>query len=123
MKQLETNTICYANPIRPGFYPDPSIVKAEQYFYLICSSFEYFPGVPIFHSRDLVHWRQLGHVLDRPSQLNLKGTPCSKGIYAATIRHHNGIFYVITTFVESATGARNNFYVTSTDPSGPWSDP
>ncbi|MDK8192700.1 glycoside hydrolase family 43 protein [Paenibacillus sp. UMB7766-LJ446] len=113
----------FRNPVIPGCYADPSVCRVEEDYYLVTSSFEYFPGVPIFHSRDLVHWRQLGHVLDRPSQLNLKGTPCSKGIYAATIRHHNGIFYVITTFVESVTGARNNFYVTSTDPSGPWSDP
>jgi len=113
----------FRNPILPGFYPDPSICRAGEDYYLVTSSFEYFPGVPIFHSKDLVNWRQIGHVLDRPSQLNLDGTPCSKGIYAATIRYHNGIFYMITTFVESAEGARRNFYVTAKDPAGPWSDP
>ncbi|MCF2938181.1 glycoside hydrolase family 43 protein [Paenibacillus alkaliterrae] len=113
----------FRNPVLPGFYPDPSICRAGEDYYMVTSSFEYFPGVPIFHSKDLVHWRQLGHVLDRQSQLNLDGTPCSKGIYAATIRYHNGLFYMITTFVESAAGARRNFYVTAEDPEGSWSEP
>ncbi|MFA9557853.1 glycoside hydrolase family 43 protein [Evansella sp. AB-rgal1] len=113
----------FKNPILPGFYPDPSICRVEDDYYMVTSTFEYFPGVPIFHSKDLVNWRQLGHVLDRPSQLNLDGTPCSKGIYAATIRYNDGIFYMITTFVVSKTGARKNFYVTATDPAGPWSEP
>ncbi|MDK8189761.1 glycoside hydrolase family 43 protein [Paenibacillus sp. UMB7766-LJ446] len=119
MKQLETNTICYANPILPGFYPDPSIVKAEQYFYLICSSFEYFPGVPIFRSRDLIHWEQIGNVLNRVSQLDLTGRKSSDGIYAPVLRYHEGTFYMITTDVRGI----GNFYVTATDPAGPWSDP
>lgn len=113
----------YKNPVIPGFYPDPSICRVENDYYLVTSTFEYFPGIPIFHSKDLVNWRQIGHVLDRPSQLNLDGIPNSKGIYAATIRYHKGLFYVITTFVESQTGARKNFFVTSENPGGPWSDP
>ncbi len=113
----------FKNPILPGFYPDPSICRVGEDYYLVTSSFEYFPGVPIFHSKDLVNWRQIGHVLDRPEQLNLDQTPNSRGIYAPTIRYHDGIFYMITTFVVSQTGARRNFYVTATDPSGPWSDP
>ncbi|MEK3788332.1 glycoside hydrolase family 43 protein [Paenibacillus sp. FSL K6-1230] len=113
----------FHNPIIPGCYADPSICRVGEDYYLITSSFEYFPGVPIFHSKDLVNWRQLGHVLDRPSQLDLDGTPCSKGIYAATLRYHDGIFYMVTTFVVSVTGARRNFYVTASDPAGPWSDP
>jgi alpha-N-arabinofuranosidase len=113
----------FKNPILPGFYPDPSICRVGNDYYLVTSSFEYFPGVPIFHSKDLVNWCQIGHVLDRPSQLNLDETPCSKGIYAPTIRYHKGLFYLITTFVVSKTGARKNFYVTATDPKGPWSDP
>ncbi|WP_028552608.1 glycoside hydrolase family 43 protein [Paenibacillus sp. UNC451MF] len=117
------NPTTFRNPILPGFYPDPSICRAGEDYYLVTSSFEYFPGVPIFHSKDLVNWRQIGHVLDRPSQLDLDGTPTSKGIYAATIRYHQGIFYMITTFVVSATGARRNFFVTAEDPAGPWSDP
>ncbi|SDY93772.1 alpha-N-arabinofuranosidase [Evansella caseinilytica] len=113
----------FKNPILPGFYPDPSICRVKDDYYLITSTFEYFPGVPIFHSKDLVNWRQIGHVLDRPSQLNLDGTPCSRGIYAPTIRYHDGMFYMITTFVESSHGARRNFYVTAENPEGPWSDP
>ncbi|MCZ8517397.1 glycoside hydrolase family 43 protein [Paenibacillus filicis] len=113
----------FRNPILPGFYPDPSICRVGNDYYMVTSTFEYYPGVPIFHSRDLVNWRQLGHVLDRPSQLNLDGTPCSKGIYAATLRYHDGLFYMITTFVVSAEGERRNFYVTAENPAGPWSDP
>lgn len=113
----------FHNPIIPGFNPDPSICRVGEDYYLVTSSFEYFPGVPIFHSRDLVNWRQLGHVLDRPSQLDLDGTPSSKGIYAATLRYNKGLFYMITTFVESVTGLRRNFYVTSREAEGPWSDP
>ncbi|QYR19306.1 glycoside hydrolase family 43 protein [Paenibacillus sp. sptzw28] len=113
----------FRNPILPGFYPDPSICRVGDDYYMVTSTFEYYPGVPIFHSHDLVNWRQIGHVLDRPSQLNLDGTPTSRGIYAPTIRYNNGVFYMITTFVESATGARRNFYVTATEPAGAWSDP
>ncbi|WP_163538537.1 glycoside hydrolase family 43 protein [Gracilibacillus sp. YIM 98692] len=113
----------FKNPIIPGFYPDPSICRVGEDYYLVTSSFEYFPGVPIFHSKDLVHWKQIGHVLDRPEQLNLDQTPNSRGIYAPTIRYHDGVFYMITTFVVSQTGARKNFYVTASDPAGPWSEP
>ncbi|MEK4060740.1 MULTISPECIES: glycoside hydrolase family 43 protein [Paenibacillus] len=109
----------YANPVLPGFYPDPSITRAGEDYYLVCSSFEYFPGVPIFHSRDLIHWKQIGHVLDRISQLDIRGCGSSDGIYAPTIRYHEGTFYMITTDVRG----RGNFYVTATDPAGPWSDP
>lgn len=119
MPQLQSHTIRYANPILPGFYPDPSIVRAEDYFYLVCSSFEYFPGVPIFRSRDLIHWEQIGNVLDRISQLDLTGQKSSDGIYAPALRYHAGTFYMITTDVRGI----GNFYVTATNPAGPWSDP
>ena len=102
-----------------GFYPDPSIVRVEDDYYLVTSSFAYFPGVPIFHSRDLVHWTQIGHVLDRPSQLNLDSAGVSRGIFAPTIEYHNGTFYLLTTLVDRG----GNFLVTATDPRGPWSDP
>lgn len=111
----------YKNPIIPGFYPDPSVCRVGEDFFLVNSSFEYFPGVPIWHSRDLVNWRQLGHVLTRRSQLDLEGVSCSDGIYAPTIRHHDGVFYMITTRVNA--GSFKNFYVTAKDPAGPWSDP
>lgn len=109
----------YSNPVLPGFYPDPSITRAGEDYYLVCSSFEYFPAVPIFHSRDLIHWKQIGHVLDRISQLDIRGCGSSDGIYAPTLRYHEGSFYMITTDVRG----RGNFYVTAADPAGPWSDP
>lgn len=117
--QCNQQTIHYSNPILPGFYPDPSITKAGEYFYLICSSFEYFPGVPIFRSRNLTHWEQIGHVLDRSSQLDLTNRKSSDGIYAPALRYHEGTFYMITTDVRGI----GNFYVTAKDPAGPWSDP
>ncbi len=107
------------NPILPGFYPDPSICRVGPDYYLVNSSFAYFPGVPIFHSTDLVHWKQIGHVLNRPSQLNITNQGISKGIFAPTIRYNNGVFYMVTTFVEG----NGNFFVTAKNPAGPWSDP
>ncbi|MGG6313616.1 glycoside hydrolase family 43 protein [Paenibacillus macerans] len=116
---MNTSAVSYSNPILPGFYPDPSITRAGDDFYLINSSFEYFPGVPIFHSRDLIHWQQIGHVLDRSSQLDVRSSLSSDGIYAPTIRFHGGTFYMITTDVRGI----GNFYVTATNPAGPWSNP
>ena len=88
-------------------------------YYLVNSSFEFFPGVPIFHSRDLVHWQQIGYCLTRKSQLNLDHARASGGIYAPTLRYHNGTFYMITTLVDTG----GNFFVTATNPAGPWSEP
>lgn len=112
----------FRNPILQGCYPDPSICRAGEDYYLVTSTFEYFPGLPIFHSRDLVHWRQIGHVLDRASQLPLQGVRSSGGLYAPTIRYSNGVFYVINTLVDGKTKS-GNFIVTATDPAGPWSEP
>lgn len=109
----------FKNPILPGFYPDPSVCRVGSDYYLVTSSFSYFPGVPIFHSRDLVHWTQIGHCLDRPSQLAVTGEPTSAGIFAPTLRHHDGVFYMTTTNVSGV----GNFIVTATDPKGPWSEP
>ncbi|MBB6694098.1 glycoside hydrolase family 43 protein [Cohnella xylanilytica] len=112
----------YSNPVIRGFHPDPSVCRVGDDYYLATSSFEYFPGIPIFHSRNLVHWRQLGHVLTRESQLPLarkNDYPSSLGIYAPTLRHHNGRFYVVTTNVTSG----ENFYVWAERPEGPWSEP
>lgn len=109
----------YLNPILAGFYPDPSIVRVDDAYYLVNSSFAYYPGIPIFRSRDLVHWTQLGHVLTRPTQLPLDSLGISRGVFAPTIRHHDGTFYVICTLVD----AGGNFLVTADDPAGPWSDP
>ena len=109
----------YQNPILAGFFPDPSIVRVDDDYYLVNSSFSYSPGVPIFHSKDLVNWKSLGHILVTPTQLPLKNQQVSRGIYAPTLRYHKGIFYLITTLVDG----RGNFIVTATDPAGPWSDP
>lgn len=109
----------YHNPVIQGFYPDPSICRVGEDYYMVHSSFEYFPGVPIFHSKDLIHWEQIGYVLTRESQLNLDTAPPSGGIYAPTLRYHNDTFYMITT--NKTHGG--NFYVYTTDPYGEWSEP
>jgi len=109
----------YRNPILPGFHPDPSVCRVGDDFYLVTSSFEYFPGVPIFHSRDLVSWRPIGHCLNRPSNLPLAGAAASGGIWAPTLRHHDGVFYLTTTNMSGL----GNFIVTASAPEGPWSDP
>ncbi len=110
----------YKNPIIPGMYPDPSVCRVGDDFYLVNSSFQYFPGVPIFHSSDLIHWEQIGNVLDRESQLPLKNANAWLGIYAPTIRYNDGTYYMVTTNVGNGKG---NFFVTASDPTGPWSDP
>lgn len=107
------------NPILAGFYPDPSICAVGDDFYLVNSSFAYFPGLPIMHSKDLAHWEQIGNVMDRASQLPLGETGHSRGLFAPTIRYHEGTFYVICTNVSYG----GNFVVTATDPAGPWSEP
>ena len=112
----------YKNPIIPGFYPDPSICRVGNDYYLVNSSFEYFPGVPVWHSTDMVHWAQTGNVLDRASQLPLKNCKPSNGIYAPTIRYHDGVFYMVVTLV-SGNMNYGNFYVTANNPAGPWSEP
>ncbi|WP_068504416.1 glycoside hydrolase family 43 protein [Paenibacillus kribbensis] len=109
----------YNNPVISGFYPDPSICRVRDDYYLVTSSFEYFPGVPIFHSKDLVHWNQIGHCLTSEQQLPLANAWSSGGIFAPTIRYHNGWFYMTTT----NTSGIGNFYVKSLQPGGPWSDP
>ncbi|MNO12483.1 Beta-xylosidase [compost metagenome] len=109
----------YRNPVISGYYPDPSVVRVQDDYYLVNSSFEYFPGVPLFHSKDLIHWTPIGHVLTRRSQVDLRTSGSSDGIYAATLRYHAGRFYMITTDVRGI----GNFYVTAEQPGGPWSDP
>ena len=109
----------YHNPVIPGYHPDPSVCRVGNDFYLVNSSFQYFPGVPIFHSKDMIHWQQIGNVLDRKSQLPLMGASSWTGIYAPTIRYNNGTYYMITTNI----GHGGNFFVTATNPKGPWSEP
>ncbi|MBM0106141.1 glycoside hydrolase family 43 protein [Steroidobacter sp. S1-65] len=109
----------YRNPILAGFYPDPSVTRVGDKFYLVNSTFAYFPGIPVFESSDLVHWRLLGHVLERPEQLRFQGLGVSRGVFAPTIEHHDGVFYVLNTLVDSG----GNFIVTAKSAAGPWSDP
>lgn len=107
------------NPIIKGFYPDPSVCKANGKYYLVCSSFEYFPGVPLFESEDLVHWKPIGHCLTRKSQVDLECITSSGGVFAPTIRYHEGTFYMVTT----NDTYHKNFYVTTNDIYGEWSEP
>ncbi|MDE7222838.1 MAG: glycoside hydrolase family 43 protein [Acetatifactor sp.] len=107
------------NPIMPGFYPDPSICAVGEDFYLVNSTFAYFPGLPVLHSRDLVHWEQIGNVMERASQLPLERAGHSQGLFAPTIRYHEGVYYVICTNVSYG----GNYVVTADRPEGPWSEP
>jgi xylan 1,4-beta-xylosidase len=115
----EPRLTSYRNPVIPGFHPDPSVVRVGEWFYLVNSTFEFFPGVPVHRSRDLVHWELIGHALTRDSQLPLEKAGASRGIFAPTLRHHRGTYYMITTNVSH----RGNFFVTARDPAGPWSEP
>lgn len=109
----------YRNPILAGFHPDPSICRVGDDYYLINSTFEYFPGLPIFHSKDLVNWRQIGHVIHRPEQFDFRNRRVSAGLFAPAITWHDGLFYVVCTKIDGP----GNFVVTAEDPAGPWSDP
>ena len=106
----------FKNPVIPGFHPDPSICRVGEDYYLVNSTFEYFPGVPLFHSKDLINWRQIGHCLTRESQLPLEKCSNWGGIYAPTIRYHNGRFYMITTNVSGG----GNFLVYTDDINSEW---
>lgn len=108
----------YDNPILPGFHPDPSICRVGEDFYLVVSSFEYFPGLPIYHSRDLVNWTHIGNCLQRAEEFPLLPVGDSGGVWAPTIRWHEGVFYVTATLEKYG-----NFIVTATDAAGEWSAP
>ena len=109
----------FENPIIPGYHPDPSICRVGQDYYLVNSSFVWFPGLPIYHSKDLVNWKLIGHAIDRPNMVDFTGLPDKLGLFAPTIRYHDGVFYIINTCV----GCNMNFYITATNPAGPWSEP
>ncbi len=109
----------YTNPILSGFYPDPSICTDGKNYYLVNSTFAYFPGIPIFKSKDLVNWKLLGYAMNRNEQLDLTNTGVSRGLFAPTIRYNNGIFYILCTLVDKG----GNFIITSKNPTGPWSNP
>ncbi len=110
----------FYNPILPGWYSDPSLCTNGEDYFMVTSTFSYFPGVPLFHSKDLLNWKQIGHILNRPEQLPLDGQKVSEGIFAPTIRYnpHNQTYYMITTNIHSG-----NFFVKTKDPFGKWSDP
>ena len=112
-------SVTATNPILPGFYPDPSICAVGEDFYLVNSTFAYFPGIPIMYSKDLAHWEQIGNACDRESQLPLGDTGHSRGLFAPTIRYHEGTFYIICTNVSYG----GNFIITAQNPAGPWSEP
>ena len=107
------------NPIIPGFYPDPSICRVGEDFYLACSSFELYPGIPIFHSKDLCNWEQIGYAMTKENGFHVGVSNYAAGVMAPTIRYHKGIFYIINCNFSD----KENFIVTATDPAGPWSQP
>ena len=107
------------NPVLPGFHPDPSVCRVGETFYLATSSFEYFPGLPLYRSDTLVDWEPVGHALTRESQLDTREARISGGIFAPTLRHHDGTFYLTST----DTSGDGHFVVTADDPAGQWSDP
>ena len=109
----------YKNPVLKGFYPDPSVCFANGKYYLVTSTFQYFPGVALFESDNLVNWKQIGYVLTRPEQVMLDKIPASGGVFAPTIRYNNGRFYMVTT----NDTTHRNFYVYTDDIYGEWSDP
>lgn len=117
----------YTNPILRGCYPDPSICRAGEYFYIVNSTFEFIPGIPVFRSKNLVQWEQVGHCLTRNSQLHIVagheyGRQSASGIYAPTIRFKDGRFYMITTNMLSKEDS-GNFFMWTDDIEGEWSDP
>jgi len=109
----------FRNPILRGFYPDPSLTRVGHDYYLVTSTFAWFPGLPVFHSRDLVTWTQVGNAIDRPGQLDFGDLGLSRGVFAPTISHRDGMFYILNTCVDCG----GNYLITAKDPAGPWSDP
>lgn len=109
----------YKNPVLRGMYPDPSVCRVNDKYYMVCSSFQYFPAVPLFESSDMVNWQQIGHCLTRKSQVDLSGTDSCSGIFAPTLRFHKGRFYMVTTNAMT----KENFYVYTDDIYGEWSEP
>ncbi len=107
------------NPLVPGFNPDPSVVLVKGAYYLVTSSFEYLPGLPVYRSTDLVSWTHIGNVATRPEQVRVEDVPTVGGVWAPTIRYHDGMFYVIVTVMLSPRGC---VVFAATDPAGPWSD-
>ena len=115
----KSSTRMTINPILAGFYPDPSICRVGSDYYLVTSTFAYYPGIPVFHSTNLAEWQLEGYVMDRPEQLDLDGLGVSRGLFAPSIRYNEGIFYVTCTLVDGG----GNFIVKTNKAEGPWSNP
>jgi xylan 1,4-beta-xylosidase len=114
------------NPILRGFNPDPAICRVGEDYYIVTSTFEWFPGYQIHHSKDLVNWQLVRRPLDRVSQLDMRGEPDSCGVWAPCLTHHDGVFYLLYTNVRSFQGMWKdmpNYLVTATDIMGEWSEP
>ncbi|MDX5984376.1 glycoside hydrolase family 43 protein [Sphingomonas echinoides] len=109
----------YSNPILSGYYPDPSVTRVGDEYFLVNSSFSHFPGLPIFRSKDLVSWTQIGNAIDRPEQIDFTGRTVSQSVFAPDISYHDGIFYIVNTCVQCG----GNFVITAKNPAGPWSNP
>jgi alpha-N-arabinofuranosidase len=107
------------NPIIPGFYPDPSICRVGDDYYIACSSFELCPGIPIFHSKDLAHWEQIGYAMTPENGFHMEKNSMVGGLMAPTLRYHNGLFYIINANFSD----KGNYIVTAKNPAGPWSMP
>jgi xylan 1,4-beta-xylosidase len=109
----------FRNPILAGYYPDPSVTRVGDKYYLVNSTFTHWPGIPIHESTDLVHWKLIGHALSDPKKISFDGLNTSRGVFAPSIHFHNGTYYIVNTLVDSG----GNFFVTAKNPAGPWSDP
>lgn len=127
MNMISAGTATIHNPILKGFNPDPSILRVGKDFYIATSTFEWYPGVQIHHSRDLVNWKLLTRPLSRPSQLNMLGNPDSGGVWAPCLTHAEGLFYLIYTDVKywkrDPYKIAHNYMVTAPEITGPWSEP
>jgi alpha-N-arabinofuranosidase len=114
----------FNNPILPGFNPDPGFLRVGDDYYIVTSSFEYFPCFPVYHSKDLVHWKLIGNVLNRPSQIDLDMVAPSDGVFSPVMRYHDGVYYLTYTMLNNTPEQHiTNWIVTAKEPGGPWSEP
>lgn len=118
-EQVDVESGQFRNPVISGYAPDPTVTRVGDDYYVVTSSFTHFPGLPIYHSRDLVNWTQIGNALDRPDQFDFSGLTVSRGIFAPDISYHDGLYYLTSTCVDCG----GNFVMTADHPGGTWSDP
>jgi xylan 1,4-beta-xylosidase len=119
LSQAPSQVSRFHNPILPGFNPDPSITRVDDDFYIATSSFVMFPGIPIYHSKDLVNWELIGHAISNAKDLKFDGLKDEKGIWAPTLRFHKGVYYIFS----NCNQCGGNFFVTAQNPRGPWTEP